>query len=151
MENQWQPKTRGGWPVKITGLIADLGLYVLEGEVTCSDGGKMIMTWTKDGQHVYGKESTYDLMPQEAPVDPPLDPAKVQARNRMVLALAATQYKRACDAEEAAHAAERKTLGELNVRLQDFGGTAVIRIDGEIYRVAIVDDYEVEFIKIEVL
>jgi hypothetical protein len=145
MSNQWQDKLRNGRPVKITRRIAD-GLYVLEGEVTASDGGTMIMTWTKDGQHVYGKESDYDLIPLEAPAE-----ASVEPDARKALAEAARAYKLASDEEEAAHAAEREALGELNVLLQDFGGTATIRIDGEIYRVEMVDDYEVEFTKIEVL
>lgn len=145
MSNQWQDKLRNGRPVKITRRIAD-GLYVLEGEVTASDGSTMIMTWTKDGQHVYGKESDYDLIPIEAPAEAPAEPDA-----RKALAEAARAYKLVSDEEEAAHAAERKALGELNVLLQNFGGAATIRIDGEIYRFAMVDDYEVEFIKIEVL
>ena len=88
-----------------------------------------------------------DLIPLEAPAE-----ASVEPDARKALAEAARAYKLACDEEEAAHAAERKALGELNMRLRDFGGTATIRIDGEIYRFAMVDDdYEVEFTKIEVL
>ena len=150
MENQWQPKTRGGWPVEKVRPY-DGGEYVWQGVVEFHNADRMHFTWTQDGRNIPGQTTNYDLMPLEAPVDPPPDPAKVQAHNRMVLALVATQYKRACDAEEAAHAAERKALGSLNAILQDFGGTAAIRIDGEIYRVAMVDDYEVEITKIEVL
>ena len=150
MENQWQDKTRGGRPVKITGRIADLGPYVLEGEVTCSDGGKMIMTWTKDGQHVDGTESTYDLIPLEAPVDPPPDPAKVQAHNRLVLALAATQYKRACDATEAAEEAERLAHDALTVAFESYGvPTVVVNIDGAAFLFE--HDQGVGYAKIEVL
>ena len=146
MSNQWQDKLRNGRPVKITRRIAD-GLYALEGEVTASDGSTMIMTWTKDGQHVYGKESDYDLIPIEAPAEAPAEPDA-----RKALAMAAKAYKRAQDAEEAAHAAERKALGELNVLLQDFGGTALVGIDGEVYRFELDDDeHEVAIEKIEVL
>ena len=133
MSNQWQDKTRGGRPVKITRHIAE-GEYVLEGEVTASDGGSMIMTWTKDGQHVHGTESRFDLMPLEAPSDPPPDPAKVQAHNRLVLALAATQYKRACDATEAAMEAERIARDALAVAIETYGVPAVVvNIDGEAF------------------
>ena len=150
MENQWQPKTRGGWPVEIRRRTAD-GLYVLEGRVTQSDGGEMFLTWTKDGQHVHGTESAYDLIPLEAPADLPPDPAKVQAHNRMVLALAATQYKRACDATEAAEEAERLAHDALTVAFEQYGApTVAVNIDGA----AFLFEHEtggVGYAKIEVL
>ena len=130
MSNQWQDKTRGGDAVAVTGRISN-GVYVLEGRVTQSDGGAMTMTWTKDGRHVYGKESACDLIPLEAPADPPPDPAKVRAHNRMVLALAATQYKRACDATEAAEEAERLAHDALAVAFEAYGvPIVVVNIDG---------------------
>ena len=132
MENQWQDKTRGGDAVEVTGRISN-GVYVLEGRVTQSDGGAMTMTWTKDGQHVYGKEIACDLIPLEAPVEAPADPAKVQAHNRMVLALAATQYKRACDATEAAEEAERLAHNALSVAFEQYGApTVAVNIDGAV-------------------
>ena len=140
--SKWQDKTRGGWPVENVRPII-LGIWKWTGEVTHPDGSKDTLTWTEDGYHgSHGRPRDSDLIPLEAPVEPDA---------RKALAEAARAYKRAQDAEEAAHAAERKALGELNVLLQDFRGEAMIRIDGEIYRVAMVDDYEVEFIKIEVL
>ena len=146
--SKWQDKTRGGWPVEITGRI-DNGVYALEGLVTASDGDEMIMTWTKDGQHVYGKESEYDLIPLEAPVEAPADPAKVQAHNRMVLALAATQYKRACDATEAAEEAEQLAHDALSVAFEQYGvPIVVVNIDGAAY---LFDQGEVGFAGIEVL
>ena len=148
MSNQWQDKTRGGDAVEVTGRISN-GVYVLEGRVTQSDGGAMTMTWTKDGHHVYGTESAYDLIPLEAPVDPPPDPAKVQARNRMVLALAATQYKRACDATEAAEEAEQRAHDALAVAFEQYGAPTVgVNIDGAVY---LFDQGEVGFAQIEVL
>ena len=146
MSNQWQDKTRGGWPVENV-RRHDNSIWKWAGEVTHPGGSKGTFTWTGDGYHISHKRpSDIDLIPLEAPVEAPVEPDA-----RKALAEAAKAYKRACDEEEAAHAAERKALGELNVLLQDFGGTATIRIDGEIYRVEMVDDYEVEFTKIEVL
>ena len=150
MSNQWQDKLRNGRSVKITRRIAD-GLYVIEGEVTASDGGAMTMTWTKDGQHVNGKKSDWDLIPLEAPVDPPLDPAKVQAHNRMVLALAATQYTRACAATEAAEEAQMLARNALSVALKAHGVQAVVvNIDGAAF---LLEDQEqfLSYAEIEVL
>ena len=144
--SKWQDKTRGGNPVEnVRPLGSDIWKW--QGQVTYPDGSKFSLTWTEDGYHGSDKQPRdSDLIPLEAPVEAPVEPDA-----RKALAEAAKAYKRACDEEEAAHAAERKALGELNVRLQAFGGTAMIRIDGEIYRVEMVDDYEVEFTKIEVL
>ena len=147
--SKWQPKTRGGYPVENIRPLNN-AIWRWQGQVTYPDGSKFTLTWTEDGYHGSHKQPRdSDLIPLEAPVEAPVEPDA-----RKALAEAAKAYKRACDEEEAAHAAERKALGELNVRLQAFGGTAMIRIDGEIYRFAMVDDlddYEVEFTKIEVL
>ena len=149
MENQWQPKTRGGWPVEVTGRISN-GVYVLEGRVTQSDGGEMFMTWTKDGQHVYGKTTDFDLIALEAPVDTPPDPAKVHAHNRLVLALAATSYKRARDAVEAACEAQGRAHKALQSAMQNqLTPAVVVNIDGDSFLFR--DDRVVGCYKIEVL
>jgi hypothetical protein len=146
MMSKWQHKTRGGWPVENIRPIV-LGIWRWTGELVYPDGSKGTLTWDEEGYHVSHKRPrNTDLIPLESPVEAPAEPDA-----RKALAEAARAYKLACDEEEAAHAAERKAIGELNVLLQDFGGTATIRIDGEIYRFAMVDDYEVEFVKIEVL
>ena len=133
MSNQWQDKTRNGRPVKVTRRIAD-GPYALEGEVAASDGGKMIMTWTDDGHHVHGKKTDFDLMPLESPAETPPDTAKVQAHNRMVLALAATQYKRACDAVEAACEAQGRANKALRAAMQNQKTpNLVVNIDKEAF------------------
>ena len=143
--SKWQDKTRGGWPVENVRPII-LGIWKWAGEVTHPDGSKDTLTWTEEGYHgSYKQPRDGDLIPLESPVEAPAEPDA-----RKALAEAARAYKLASDEEEAAYAAERKALGELKVLLKDFGGTAMIRIDGEIYRVAM-DDSEVEFIKIEVL
>ena len=147
MSNQWQPKTRGGYPVENV-RRHDIGIWKWTGEVTHPDGSRGTLTWTEEGYHMSHKQPRdHDLIPLEAPVEAPVEPDA-----RKALADAARAYKLASDEEEAAHAAERKSLGELNMLLQNFGGEAMIRIDGEIYRFAMVDDdYEVEFTRIEVL
>ena len=133
MENQWQDKTRGGYPVAVTGRISN-GVYVLEGRVTRSDGGSMIMTWTKDGQHLYGKKTDFDLIPLESPAETPPDTAKVQAHNKLVLALAATQYKRARDAVEAACEAQGRAHKALQTAMQNQKTpNLVVNIDGEAF------------------
>ena len=150
MENQWQDKTRGGDPVEVTGRICN-GVYVLEGRVTQSDGGSIVTSWTKDGQNLYGQVSKLDLIPLEAPVEAPADPAKVHAHNRMVLALAATQYKRARDATEAAEEAQMLARNALSVALKAHGVQAVVvNIDGAAF---LLEDQEqfLSYAEIEVL
>ena len=149
MENQWQPKTRDGRPVEnVRPIDFDFGAWKLQGEVTYPDGERGTLTWTEDGHHVsHRRPSDSDLIPLEAPAWASADPDP-----RKALAEAAKAYKRAQDAEEASHAAERKALGELNVLLQDFGGHALVNIDGEVYRFELDDDeHEVAIEKIEVL
>ena len=133
--SKWQPKTRGGYPVENIRPI-DSGIWRWKGRVTHQDGSKGTLTWTEDGYHMSHKRpSDIDLIPLEAPAepveDPPLDPAKAQAHNRLVLALAATQYKRACDVTEAAEAAEQLAHDALVVAFESYGDpTVVVNIDG---------------------
>ena len=131
--SKWQPKTRGGYTVENVRPI-DLGIWKWAGEVTYPDGTTSTLTWTEDGYHVSHKRpSDSDLIPLEAPVEAPADPAKVHAHNRMVLALAATQYKRACDATEAAEEAERLAHNALSVAFEQYGApTVAVNIDGAV-------------------
>ena len=148
--SKWQHKTRGGWPVENVRPII-LGIWSWAGEVVHPDGSKDTLTWTEDGYHLsHRRPSDADLLPLEAPADPPLDPAKVQAHNRMVLALAATQYKRACDATEAAEDAERLAHDALGVAFEAYGvPTVVVNIDGAAFLFE--HDQGVGYAKIEVL
>ena len=144
MSNQWQDKLRNGRPVKITRRIAD-GLYALEGEVTASDGSTMIMTWTKDGQHVYGKESDYDLIPIEAPAGVSADPDP-----RKALAEAAKAYKRAQDAVDAAVLASQVASNAFDDAFQALGKpdlAFVVHVDGKTF----VFGEDGEFSHVEVL
>ena len=151
--SKWQDKTRGGWPVENVRPII-LGIWEWAGEVVRPDGSRDMLTWTKDGYHISHKQPRDgDLIPLEAPVepveDPPPDPTKVQAHNRMVLALAATQYKRACDAAEAAEEAEQLAHDALSVAFEAYGvSTVAVNIDGAVY---LFDQGEVGFAEIEVL
>ena len=150
MENQWQPKTRGGWPVENVRLY-DGGEYVWQGVVEFHNADRMHFTWTQDGRNIPGQTTNYDLIPLEAPADPPLDPAKVQAHNRLVLALAATQYKRACDATEAAEDALMLAHNALAVALKAYGVQAVVvSIDGAAFLFEDQDQF-LSYAKIEVL
>ena len=151
MENQWQDKTRCGNPVENVRRNND-SVWKWIGEVTYPDGIKGTLTWTEDGYHGrHRQQSDSDLLPLEAPVDPPPDPAKVQSHDRLVLALAATQYKRACDATEAAEEAERLAHDALTVAFESYGvPTVVVNIDGA----AFLFEHEtggVGYAKIEVL
>ena len=145
--SKWQSKTRGGWPVENVRPL-DHTIWRWQGQVTHPDGRKFTFTWTEDGHHgSHRRPSDSDLIPLEAPAGASADPDA-----RKALAEAAKAYKRAQDAEEASHAAERKALGELNVLLEDFGGEALVNIDGEVYRFELDDDeHEVAIEKIEVL
>jgi hypothetical protein len=133
MSNQWQPKTRGGNPVEnVRPIDFDFGIWKWQGEVTYSDGEKFILTWTEDGYHMSHKQPMgSDLVPLESPVEASAETAKVQAHNKPVLALAATRYKRACDATEAAEEAERLAHDALAVAFESYGvPTVVVNIDG---------------------
>lgn len=147
MMSKWQPKTRGGYPVENVRPL-DNTIWKWQGQVTYPDGSKFTLTWTEDGYHGSHKQPRdSDLVPLEAPAEAPVEPDA-----RKALVQAARAYKSACDAEEAAYAAEQKALVELNIRLQDFGGTALVNIDGEVYRFELDDDeHEVAIEKIEVL
>ena len=129
--SKWQDKTRGGWPVENVRPII-LGIWKWAGEVTHPDGSKGALTWTEDGYHMgYKLPMDSDLVPLEGPLEAPAEPAKVQAHNKLVLALAATQYKRACDATEAAMEAERLAQDALVVAFEAYSvPTVVVNIDG---------------------
>ena len=145
MSNQWQDKTRGGYPVENV-RRHDIGIWKWTGEVTHPDGSRGTLTWTEDGYHMSHKQpSGSDLILLESPVEAPAEPDA-----RKALALAATQYKRACDATEAAEEAERLAHDALTVAFEAYGvPNVVVNIDGT----AILFEYErrVGYAEIEVL
>ena len=143
----WQSKTRGGLPVANVRPNPHHDVWVLKGEVRNSDGSWTTLTWTEDGYFGgHGQPLSEDLIPLETPAESVAEPDA-----RKALAEAAKAYKRASDAQEAAHAAERKALGELNTLLLGSGGPALVNIDGEVYRFVQFDDNEVAIDKVEVL
>jgi hypothetical protein len=106
MSKQWQAVTRGGHDYRITTRDPD-SEYPIRGEVV--DSGFMVrVQWTEDGRVYLDAESECDLLPIEP--EPP-SPAKV----RVDLALAATAYKLASDAEQAA----MERLSDADERLRE--------------------------------
>ena len=126
MSNQWQDKTRGGNPVENVRPI-DRDIWKWTGEVTHPDGSRGTLTWTEDGYHMSHKQpSGSDLILLESPTDAPAEPDA-----RKALAEAATQYKRACDATEAAEEAERLAHDALAVAFEVYSvPNVVVNIDG---------------------
>ena len=143
--SKWQKKTRGGYPVENVRPYG-IGIWEWTGEVTHPDGSKLDLTWTDEGYHRSDRQPRdSDLVPLEAPAETPAEPDA-----RKALALAATQYKRACDATEAAEEAERLAHDALAVAFEAYGvPTVVVNIDGA----AILFEYErgVGYEEIEVL
>ena len=105
MSNQWQPKTRGGWPVENVRLC-DFGIWKWTGEVTHPDGSEGTHTWTEDGYYMSHRQPRdHDLIPLESPVEAPAEPDA-----RKALAEAAKAYKSACDVMDLAMEEERQSL-----------------------------------------
>jgi hypothetical protein len=151
MNEQWQDTTRGGDPVENVRPNSDR-TWKWMGEVVNPDGTKSTLTWKQSGHHgIDGRPRDEDLIPLETPLEAPADPAKVHSHNRMVLALAATQYKRTCDATEAAKEAERLAHDALAVAFEQYGVSAVVvNLDGAAFLFKVVDG-GVGFAEIEVL
>ena len=145
MSNQWQPKTRGGWPVENVRPL-DLGIWRWQGQITYPDGEKYTSTWTEEGYHCsYKLPRDSDLIPLETPVEAPAEPDA-----RKALTIAAKAYKSACDATEAAEEAERLARESLDVALEKCGvAVVVVNIDGASF---LFDRDELaDYVEIEVL
>jgi hypothetical protein len=142
MSKQWQATTRGGHQYRITARNAG-AKYPIIGEVI--DSGRSIpVSWGFAGRQSLDAESPYDLIPIE-PEAP--SPAKV----RVDLALAAINYRRACEAMESA----RESLGIARDALvaavkQRGRDPVVVKID-ELNFLFEFHDTEIEFSEIEVL
>ena len=143
MSKQWQAVTRGGHDYRITTRDPD-SEYPIRGEVV--DSGFMVrVQWTEDGRVYLDAESECDLIPIE-PETP--SPAKV----RVDLALAATAYKLASDAEQAA----MERLSDADERLREAmracdKENALVSIHGELFLFHIDEDGCIFTEQIEVL
>jgi hypothetical protein len=86
MSNQWQDKTRGGWPVENVRPY-DGGDYVWQGVVEFHGVDRMHFTWTKDGLDIPGKTTNFDLVPLEAPVEAPVEASDARRAGNALLCL----------------------------------------------------------------
>jgi len=139
---QWKDKTRGGLQYRIA--ISDPSSHrPIRGEV--DDSGLVIeVQWTKDGRVYPDAESQYDLIPIEAEAT---SPAKV----RVDLALAARNYRRACEAMESARESVGIARDALVAAIKQRGrDPVVVKIDG-LYFLFEFHDTQIEFSEIEVL
>jgi len=139
---QWKATTRGGHDYRIT--ISDPSSHrPIRGEV--EDSGLVVeVHWTEDGRCNLDGESPYDLVPIEAEAP---SPAKV----RVDLALAAINYRRACEAMEAARESVGLTRDVLVAAVKQRGrNPVVVKIDG-LYFLFEFHDTQIDFSEIEVL
>jgi len=142
MSKQWKDKTRGGHQYRITAIDPDSGKPRV-GEVT-DDGLIIRVTWFSDGKCNLHTEHPYDLLPIE-PEAP--SPAKV----RVDLALAARNYRRACEAMESARESVGIARDALVAAVKQRGrDPVVVKIDG-LYFLFEFHDTQIEFSEIEVL
>jgi len=142
MSKQWKDKTRGGHQYRITAIDPDSGKPRV-GEVT-DDGLIIRVTWFSDGKCNLHTEHPYDLLPIE-PEAP--SPAKV----RVDLALAARNYRRACEAMESARESVGIARDALVAAVKQRGrDPVVVKIDG-LYFLFEFYDTQIEFSEIEVL
>ena len=142
MSKQWKDKTRGGHQYRITAIDPDSGKPRV-GEVT-DDGLIIRVTWFSDGKCNLHTEHPYDLLPIE-PEAP--SPAKV----RVDLALAARNYRRACEAMESARESVGIARDALVAAIKQRGrDPVVVKIDG-LYFLFEFYDTQIEFSEIEVL
>jgi hypothetical protein len=142
MSKQWKAVTRGGYQYRITGRDPDSDFPIL-GEVV--DSGFMIrVQWTENGRSNLDAESECDLIPIEPEAPSP-------AKSRVDLALAAINYRRACEAMEAARESAGIARDALVAVVKQRGRDPVaVKIDG-LYFLFEFRDTQIEFSEIEVL
>jgi len=139
---QWQDKTRGGHPYRVTGRNPDSD-YPIRGEVDDS-GLVRYFQWTEDGRVCLDAEHPYDLIPIEAEAPSP-------ARVRVDLALAAINYRRACEAMESAGESMGIARDVLVAAVKQRGrDPVVVKIDGSHFLFEF-GNTQIEFSEIEVL
>ena len=142
MSKQWKAMTRGGLQYRITTRDPDSD-YPIRGEVEDS-GFVVYVQWTEGGRVCLDEESRYDLIPIEAEAT---SPAKV----RVDLALAARNYRRACEAMESARESVGIARDALVAAVKQRGrDPVVVKIDG-LYFLFEFYDTQIEFSEIEVL
>jgi hypothetical protein len=142
MSKQWAEKTRGGNDYRIT--ISDPSSHrPIRGEV--EDSGLVVeVHWTEDGRCNLDGESPYDLIPIEPEAPSP-------AKARVDLALAAINYRRACEAMESARESAGIARDALVAAVKQRGrDPVVVKIDG-LYFLFEFYDTQIEFSEIEVL
>ncbi len=139
---QWQATTKGGHHYRITTRDPDSD-YPMRGEVEES-GIVVYVQWTKDGRVYVDAESQYDLIPIEPEAPSP-------AKARVDLALAAINYRRACEAMESARESAGIARDALVAAVKQRGrDPVVVKIDG-LYFLFEFHDTQIEFSEIEVL
>jgi hypothetical protein len=115
----------------------------MRGEVEES-GIVVYVQWTKDGRVYVDAESQYDLIPIEPEAPSP-------AKARVDLALAAINYRRACEAMESARESAGIARDALVAAVKQRGrDPVVVKIDG-LYFLFEFHDTQIEFLEIEVL
>jgi hypothetical protein len=142
MSKQWQLTTKGGHQYRITGRDLNSN-FPIRGEVEDS-GFTIPMQWTERGNYNIKGESIYDLIPIE--VEAP-SPVKV----RVDLALAAINYRRACEAMESARESMGIARDVFVAAVKQRGrDPVVVKIDGSHFLFEF-HDTQIEFSEIEVL
>jgi hypothetical protein len=142
MSKQWQATTRGGHQYRITAIDPESGKPRV-GEVT-DDGLIVRVRWLNDGRCNLDAESPYDLIPIETEAPSP-------AKARVDLALAAINYRLACEAMESARESVGIARDALVAAVKQRGrDPVVVKIDG-LYFLFDFHDTQIEFSEIEVL
>jgi hypothetical protein len=68
MSKQWQDKTRGGYPVRVTARDPGFG-YPIIGEIHIGDS-LSFTRWTREGRYDATSESAFDLVPVKQDEEP---------------------------------------------------------------------------------
>jgi hypothetical protein len=142
MSKQWKAATRGGHDYRITGRDPEF-TNLIRGKV--DDSGFVVeVQWTENGRCNLDGEHPYDLLPIEPE-------APSHAKVRVDLALAAINYRRACEAMEAARESVGIARDALVAVVKQRGRDPVaVKIDG-LYFLFEFRDTQIEFSEIEVL
>ena len=146
MSNQWQDKTRGGYPVENVRPYG-IGIWEWTGEVTHPDGSKLDLTWTDEGYHRSDRQPRdSDLVPLEAPAETPVEPDP-----RKALAMAAKAYKSACDVMDLAMEEEKQSLDAFMDLRKACGLDDIVVAIGDQHFLFFTTDDEILISEIEVL
>jgi hypothetical protein len=120
-------------------------MWKWEGEVVNPDGSKNTLTWTERGYHGADEQPRKDDL---VPIEPE---APSPAKGRVDLALAAINYRRACEAMEAARESVGLTRDVLVAAIKQRGrDPVVVKIDG-LHFLFEFRDTQIELSEIEVL